>query len=243
MEAAAKVLVDEALRRLEKFKAQKKARDERLARKMQSNRNVVTSATEALDAILAEIEREAEAPAPFDDAEGTTAGAAETSQQGDGLAAASEAESSEGMSDEAASGDEVDVDEGEDPGLEVFGWAEAKGDPFFMFSDAECLAMGGGSSFAFYIEKDLLHGRSEASATFASPMLSSTQNFVLSEFECWVFDDPSARPGSPPRTRRPPTLRPHSPGDAQRTEAATRSGWGAYKSDLSERTSTLWGHA
>ena len=35
-------------------------------------------------------------------------------------------------------------------------------------SAARCLAMGGGSGFALYLEKDLLHGRSDPCSTFQS---------------------------------------------------------------------------
>lgn len=73
--------------------------------------------------------------------------------------------------------------------LEVYCWSTR--DPFFQYTDLECLAMGGGSAFALYIQEDLLHGVSEPSSTFDSAMLSSTQNFVISSLECWVFDDPS----------------------------------------------------
>jgi len=77
----------------------------------------------------------------------------------------------------------------EELSMEVFPWSLK--DPFFLFSDMDCLAMGGGSAFALYIEKDLLHGMSEPCSTFGSEMLSSTQNFIISDLECWVFDDPS----------------------------------------------------
>ncbi|CAK0807861.1 unnamed protein product [Prorocentrum cordatum] len=76
-----------------------------------------------------------------------------------------------------------------DAGLEVFHWSGE--DPFFLFSDMECLAFGGGSAFALYVESDLLHGMSEESSTFQSDMLSSEKDFVIANLECWVFDDPS----------------------------------------------------
>merc|ERR1712216_1031788 len=74
-----------------------------------------------------------------------------------------------------------------DLGLEVFLWSLK--DPFFLFSDADSIAMGGGASFALYIEKDLLHGMSEPCPTFDSPVLSSLGNFIISDFEMWAFDD------------------------------------------------------
>merc|ERR1712150_229224 len=74
-------------------------------------------------------------------------------------------------------------------GLEVFNWSLK--DPFFLFSDMECIAFGGGSAFALYVERDLLHGMSEPCTTFNSEVLASTPNFIVSDLECWVFDDPS----------------------------------------------------
>jgi len=79
------------------------------------------------------------------------------------------------------------LDSSNDPHVRVYRWSGK--DPFFMFSDGECLAMGGGSGFAFYLEKDLLHGVSEPCSTFASKMLSSSSHFAISNLECWVFED------------------------------------------------------
>jgi len=88
-------------------------------------------------------------------------------------------------------GDSLDMDvvgDG-DFGLQVFPFSSK--DAFFLFSDWECIAMGGGSSFAMYLNKDLLHGVSEPCSTFGSCTLSSTEHFIISDLECWVFDDPS----------------------------------------------------
>lgn len=82
----------------------------------------------------------------------------------------------------------ADVDDAKSLGLQVFHWSSK--DPYFQFSDGESIAMGGGTSFALYLEKDLLHGMSESSSTFDSEPLASTQNFIISDLECWVFDDP-----------------------------------------------------
>lgn len=78
----------------------------------------------------------------------------------------------------------------EDFGLEVFHHSKAK-DAFFLFSDAECIAMGGGSGFALYLEKDLLHGHSDPCSTFQSEVLSCDSNFIIGDLECWAFDDPT----------------------------------------------------
>lgn len=97
--------------------------------------------------------------------------------------------------------DEIPEDEG-DLGLEVFNWSLK--DPFFMFSDMDCVAFGGGSAFALYLEKDLLHGMSEPCSTFGSQMLSSTEHFIIADMECWVFDDPSMLETQAEMAGRPP---------------------------------------
>jgi len=74
-------------------------------------------------------------------------------------------------------------------GLQIFG-ASSSDEPFFLFSNGDCVAMGGGSAFALYLDRDLLHGMSGPCSTFGSEMLSSTENFIINDFECWVFDDP-----------------------------------------------------
>jgi len=75
--------------------------------------------------------------------------------------------------------------------LQVFHHSSKAKDAFFLFSDAECIAMGGGSGFAFYLEKDLLHGRSDPCSTFQSEVLSCDSNFIIGDLECWAFDDPT----------------------------------------------------
>lgn len=130
--------------------------------------NHVTSPTEALDAVL----DADEAGTPHSDA-------------GDN-------HHPEGSLEHHNLDDDMDDDEGDpngDHGLEVFHWSSK--DPFFLFSDLECIAMGGGSAFALYLDKDLLHGVSEPCSTFASQRLASTENFIVNDIECWVFDDPA----------------------------------------------------
>lgn len=90
--------------------------------------------------------------------------------------------------EEAAQEEEEPKDQ--DLELEVF-HHDPSGDGFFLFSDSTCLAMGGGSGFALYVEKDLLHGRSDPSTTFNSEVLSCETSFIIGDLECWAFDDPT----------------------------------------------------
>ncbi len=59
---------------------------------------------------------------------------------------------------------------------------------FFMMSSAEALAVGGGSNFAFFVDKEILNGTSGACTTFNSPRLSSTDQFQVGLFEVWGND-------------------------------------------------------
>lgn len=76
-------------------------------------------------------------------------------------------------------------------GLEVFGWKSGGRDSFFQYSDGECVGLGGGSAFALYLDRDLMHGISEACSTFGSRTLASSANFAVGDMEVWVFDDPT----------------------------------------------------
>lgn len=71
--------------------------------------------------------------------------------------------------------------------LALYPWAG--GNQHFMFANFDGLSMGGGSNFAFWINKDFLTGTSAASETFANPgPLASSAEFVIRNFECWAFD-------------------------------------------------------
>eukprot|EP00450_Noctiluca_scintillans_P014590 CAMPEP_0194523322 /NCGR_PEP_ID=MMETSP0253-20130528/58178_1 /TAXON_ID=2966 /ORGANISM="Noctiluca scintillans" /LENGTH=303 /DNA_ID=CAMNT_0039367847 /DNA_START=287 /DNA_END=1198 /DNA_ORIENTATION=+ len=60
---------------------------------------------------------------------------------------------------------------------------------FFMYSDNESLGMGGGSGLALLIFSDLLRGVSASTATFGNPVLASSAEFVIKDFEIWAFED------------------------------------------------------
>lgn len=111
----------------------------------------------------------------------------------DNGAATAESSADQAAANASGSGyapEERENDDG-DLGLEVFGWKSGGRDTFFQYSDGDCVGMGGGSAFAFYLDRDLLHGISEACSTFGSRTLSSTENFAVGDMEVWVFDDPT----------------------------------------------------
>lgn len=145
----------------------------------------ITSPTEALDELLG-------VRGPVSAVTGLAAAAAAAASSGPAVAAAPTGARPPASPEDAASvtaEHQEDEEVDDDPGLQVFHWCNT--DPFFLFSDMECLAMGGGSTFALYLEKDLLHGMSEPCSTFGSEQLASVQNFIISDMECWVFDDPT----------------------------------------------------
>jgi len=197
-EEAAKEAFKEAIRALGDWHPRVKAAAARSEREAVAA-GLVTSPTEALDAIMNGSEPAGAAKTACRGASayvGCDVGSGEGTPleaEAEGEEASQTETDSEVVHDEQEESDEedhvVDVDSPEGSGLQVFHGSSK--DPFFQFSDAECIAMGGGTSFALYLEKDLLHGMSEASSTFGSGQLASTQNFVISDMECWVFDDPT----------------------------------------------------
>lgn len=68
------------------------------------------------------------------------------------------------------------------PQLEVFKWA--KENNFFILSDDSSIALGGGGTFALWIDADFDHGASNASSTFGNPPLTS-QQFRTLHLEVW----------------------------------------------------------
>ncbi|CAE7397154.1 NCOA7 [Symbiodinium natans] len=160
---AAQQAVDEAVKLLESWRPKVKEQAKKSEREVLQS-DCITSATEALDEILGAGALPLEPPPRA--LTGTTAD----------LEAGLE-------------GSQQEVPQ-EDLEIEVF-HHESSGDDFFLFSDSTCLAMGGGSGFALYVEKDLLHGRSDPSTTFNSEVLSCETSFVIGDLECWAFDDPT----------------------------------------------------
>ena len=73
-----------------------------------------------------------------------------------------------------------------EPELKRYAWSGEN--QFFMSSSLEGLGMGGGSAFAWYIDKDILDGTSGACNTFNSPQLSGMPDFQVVHFELWASD-------------------------------------------------------
>lgn len=72
--------------------------------------------------------------------------------------------------------------------LRIYPWNGK--DCFFMYSDHESVAMGGGSGgHAFSVRADLLRGSSVPTQTFGSPTLASAAEFAIRDFEVWAFQD------------------------------------------------------
>ena len=88
-----------------------------------------------------------------------------------------------------------------EPNINMYKWSE-KNSLFMMLND-KAIAMGGGGSFAIYLDNNLYYGTSGNCETFNSPSLSSpisllknsdslikdsSSKFVCVDLEIWVFD-------------------------------------------------------
>ena len=73
------------------------------------------------------------------------------------------------------------------PTIEVYSWTKANS--FFVVSNANTLAMGGGSDgFAFQLDDELDTGVSNRSATYNNKQLSSSEFFKCINLEVWTVD-------------------------------------------------------
>jgi hypothetical protein len=171
-EPPATVAINQALESSRDWQRPMAAQAEKAERAAALATNRITSPTEALDAL--------------DDTVGSR------------LSSGSEPSSPTAAVDDEIVQDVEESDGENDRGLQVYHWSSK--DAFFLYSDLECVGMGGGSGFALYLDKDLLHGVSEPCSTFASEQLSCTDNFIISDMEVWTFDDPSEKrpPQKPP---------------------------------------------
>lgn len=71
--------------------------------------------------------------------------------------------------------------------LRIYTWTSRNS--YFMYSDSELLAMGGGDGhYAIAISHDLLRGHSAPTPTFGNPCLASSDEFVVRNLELWSFD-------------------------------------------------------
>jgi hypothetical protein len=61
---------------------------------------------------------------------------------------------------------------------------------YYLLSNKNMLAVGGGGEFAIYLDCDLNHGSSGQCATFDSPCLSSKNLFICVECELFAFQSP-----------------------------------------------------
>eukprot|EP00921_Rhytidocystis_pertsovi_P018931 GHVQ01029985.1.p1 GENE.GHVQ01029985.1~~GHVQ01029985.1.p1 ORF type:complete len:852 (+),score=155.43 GHVQ01029985.1:468-3023(+) len=71
--------------------------------------------------------------------------------------------------------------------IRVFHWSSSNA--FFLFSDKQTIAIGGGGHYAITVDRDLLIGSSTQCPTFNSPCLASKEDFIVKELQVWVFDD------------------------------------------------------
>jgi len=80
------------------------------------------------------------------------------------------------------------TDPGVMPEMQVYPWTSANS--YFMYSDSDLLAMGGGDGrHAFAIRNDLLHGLSSPTTTFGNPTLAATEEFVVRDVEIWSLEE------------------------------------------------------
>eukprot|EP00931_Biecheleriopsis_adriatica_P088063 TRINITY_DN62452_c0_g1_i1.p1 TRINITY_DN62452_c0_g1~~TRINITY_DN62452_c0_g1_i1.p1 ORF type:complete len:513 (+),score=113.07 TRINITY_DN62452_c0_g1_i1:50-1540(+) len=177
-QTATQQAIDEAVKLLTDWRQQVKLETARSEKEARAS-GQVTSATEALDTFLGHSDH-------MPQQEWSQGGLALSSA--DGRLEESFVSEGPGCGPTALG---IEEDKVADFGLEVFYHSGKCKDAFFLFSDATCLAMGGGSGFAFYLEKDLLHGFSDPCSTFCSEVLSSERSFIISDLECWAFDDPT----------------------------------------------------
>ncbi len=69
------------------------------------------------------------------------------------------------------------------PALKRFAWSGEN--QFFMTSTVDGIGMGGGTNFAFWLDKEIFQGTSGPCNTFNAPRLSSTDQFQVLNFEIW----------------------------------------------------------
>ncbi|KAI8370669.1 TLDc domain-containing protein, partial [Radiomyces spectabilis] len=71
-------------------------------------------------------------------------------------------------------------------GLTIYRWTEAN--TYFIYSDRHTIIVGGGNGrCGLWLHEDLIHGNTEACATFGNPPLSKTGSFEYMEIELWGF--------------------------------------------------------
>ena len=78
-----------------------------------------------------------------------------------------------------------------EPESHIYHWNQkentrAKRNDYFMYTTADCIAVGGGGHFALWLDEDLLYGESSKSTTFGNDSLSGeSQVFQILTMEIW----------------------------------------------------------
>lgn len=72
------------------------------------------------------------------------------------------------------------------PAFEVFNWKRTNS--MFMFSNDDSIAMGGGGSFAWFLNSDLSRGTTGISETFGNRPLATESYFDIANVEVWGFE-------------------------------------------------------
>mmetsp|Transcript_60140 Transcript_60140/g.130431 ORF Transcript_60140/g.130431 Transcript_60140/m.130431 type:complete len:368 (-) Transcript_60140:103-1206(-) len=85
------------------------------------------------------------------------------------------------------------VVEGTRPTMRAFPWTSKNS--YFMYSDYELIAMGGGDGrHAVSVFQDLLHGHSSPTETFGNSILAGTEDFIVRDLEIWALEEVDASP-------------------------------------------------
>ena len=66
-----------------------------------------------------------------------------------------------------------------------YGWSAQNS--YIMYATDTSIAMGGGGSFAWYVDSDFTRGSSAPCTTFGNPCLTSEEMFEVVTFEAWGF--------------------------------------------------------
>ncbi|PFH37843.1 hypothetical protein BESB_001850 [Besnoitia besnoiti] len=75
----------------------------------------------------------------------------------------------------------------ENPAIHVYRWSKLNS--YFIYTDHEVIGVGGGGHYAITVDKDLLRGCSSCCLTFNSPVLASSEDFIVKGFQVWTFED------------------------------------------------------
>lgn len=85
--------------------------------------------------------------------------------------------------------DEVEdsVKSEENLAIKVSNWSGR--DSFFIYSDSERIAFGGGGKFALALDHDLLQGNTGMSPTYNNDLLSASEDFAVERIQVWGFEN------------------------------------------------------